>query len=62
MPFPVKLGLSLLILIGAACGYAFQDSIGQNGPKYAVLLMGVVMLIGMWIFPEVAAKKPAVRN
>ena len=57
MPTPVKLILSLIVLLVAVAGYFFQDSLGQTGPKYAVLFLGVWMTIAMWIFPEVTRKK-----
>ncbi len=56
MPTPIKFGLSLIVILIAIGAYYFQDSIGQVGPKYAVLFLGAFMVAGMWIFPEVTRK------
>ncbi len=56
MPFLVKLGLSAAVLLVAAIAFWFQDSIGQSGPKYAILFLAPFMIAAMWIFPEVTRK------
>jgi hypothetical protein len=57
MPFPIKTGLTIIIILVAAAAYVFQDAIGQVGPKYAVLFLGAFMAAAMWIFPEVTRKE-----
>ena len=54
MPFPVKLALSIAVLLVMGAGYLFQDSLGQSGPKYAVLFLGIFMTVALWVFPEVS--------
>ncbi|EWY39059.1 hypothetical protein N825_08635 [Skermanella stibiiresistens SB22] len=56
MPFPIKMTLTVIVILAAAGAYLFQDSIGQVGPKYAVLFLGVFMAVAMWVFPEVTRK------
>lgn len=59
MPTRIKIILSLIISAVALGGYLFQDYLGQTGPKYAALVVGLLMVAGMWIFPEVTGKKGA---
>jgi hypothetical protein len=40
----------------AAATFALQDTLGQTGPKYAVIFLGVLMVVAMWLFPEVTRK------
>ena len=61
MPTPIKLGLSIAVLLVAIAGYFYESSLGQVGPKYAVLFLGVFMVVAMWIFPEVT-RKPGEHN
>ncbi|QRG05049.1 hypothetical protein EZH22_18180 [Xanthobacter dioxanivorans] len=53
MPTRIKFMLSLVVLAVAAAGYAFQASLGLQGPKYAVAFLGIFMVVAMWVFPEV---------
>ena len=57
MPFPVKIGLTIIVILVAAGAYFYQDSIGQVGPKYAVLFLRIFMAVAMWVFPEVTRKE-----
>ncbi|WP_119681750.1 hypothetical protein [Indioceanicola profundi] len=59
MPFPIKVALSIFVLITMVAAYFFQDYLGQTGPKYAVLFLGIFMTVALWVFPEVTrdAKK-----
>lgn len=57
MPFPIKLGLSVVVFLIALATFYVQDSVGHVGPKYAALFLGVFMVAAMWIFPEVTRKE-----
>lgn len=57
MPTRIKIILSVILSLTAIGGYVFQDYLGQTGPKYAALAVGFLMVVGMWIFPEVTSKK-----
>ena len=59
MPSHIKLLLSLAALITAACAYFYMVHLGQTGPSYAVVFLGVFATIAMWVFPEVSKKHPA---
>jgi hypothetical protein len=56
MPHRVKLLLSLAWLLTAAGGYMFMVHLGQRGPSYAVIFLGLFATAAMWIFPEVVKK------
>lgn len=56
MPKPIKILLSVIVALATIGAYLFQDHLGQEGPKYAVLFLGPFMIFGMWLFPEVMRK------
>jgi hypothetical protein len=56
MPHHIKIMLSLAWLATAAGGYMFMVYLGQRGPSYAVVFLGVFATAAMWIFPEVVKK------
>ena len=56
MPFPVKLGLSVVVALVIIAAYFHQGALGQEGPQWALLFLGPFMLVALWIFPEVTRK------
>ncbi len=56
MPHRVKFFLSLACLLTAAGGYFFMVYLGQKGPSYAVVFLGLFATAAMWVFPEVTKK------
>jgi hypothetical protein len=56
MPHHIKILLSLAWLATAAAGYVFMVYLGQRGPSYAVVFLGLFATAAMWIFPEVVKK------
>jgi hypothetical protein len=57
MPFHIKTALSIVVLLVAGAAYLYEDAIGMNGPKIAILLLAPFMVVAMWIFPEVNKRK-----
>ena len=57
MPFPVKMGLTVIVLLVAIAGWFFMGHLGQTGPQYAILFLGPFTAISLWIFPEVMRSK-----
>jgi uncharacterized membrane protein YfcA len=53
MPTNVKLLLSVLVVVASAAMFYFQRDLGNIVPSYVALLVGLLMILGMWIFPEV---------
>ena len=56
MPFPVKLGLSVVVALVIVAGYFHQGALGHEGPQWALLFLGPFTLVALWIFPEVTRK------
>ena len=56
MPFPIKVGLSVVVALVVIAGYLHQGALGHEGPQWALLFLGPFMLVALWIFPEVTRK------
>ena len=56
MPFPVKLGLSVVVTLVIVAAFFHQRALGHEGPQWALLFLAPFMLVALWIFPEVARK------
>jgi hypothetical protein len=56
MPFAIKTALSVIVLVVACAAYFYEDSIGQYGPKIAIMVLAPSMVAAMWVFPEVTRK------
>jgi hypothetical protein len=56
MPVPIKTALSIVVLLVACAAYFYEDSIGQYGPKIAIMVLAPFMVVAMWVFPEVTRK------
>jgi hypothetical protein len=59
MPTNIKLLLSILIVIVSGAMFYFQRDLQNIMPSYASLFVGVLMILGMWIFPDVRKENPA---
>ena len=57
MPFPIKTALSVIVLLVAFAAYFYEDAIGMQGPKIAIIFLAPFMVVAMWIFPEVTRRK-----
>ncbi len=56
MPFPVKLGLSVVVTLVIIAAFFHQRALGHEGPQWALLFLAPFMLVALWIFPEVTRK------
>ena len=59
MPHRIKLGLSLLVVVVALIAAWFEHGRGNAPAQYAVLFLGAVMVVAMWLFPEVSRRDGA---
>ena len=57
MPFPIKFGLSIIVLAVAAIAFFLEWRAGMTGPSYAIMFLAPFMIVAMWIFPEVTRRK-----
>lgn len=53
MPARIKLVLSLLAAAVSILMFILQRDLGNILPSYVCLLIGSLMILGIWIFPEV---------
>lgn len=53
MPTKIKLLLSILVVAVSATIFYLQRDLGNLVPSYVSLIVGFLMILGMWIFPEV---------
>ena len=57
MPKKIKISLTIYILIIGSLIVLFENHFGQNKLIIIVILLTSLMIIGIWIFPEVITKK-----
>ncbi|MFD1702971.1 hypothetical protein ACFSCV_08125 [Methylopila henanensis] len=57
MPFPVKMGLTIVVLLAAAAGWFYMGHLGKTGPQLALMFLGPFTGVSLWIFPEVMRSK-----
>jgi hypothetical protein len=66
MPFRIKMGLTVVVLLAATAGWFFMGHLGKTGPQIALLFLGPFTAVSLWIFPEVmrskADNKPVARD
>lgn len=56
MPFRVKFGLTLAVILAAIGGWFLMRHLGQPGPQMAVAFLGPFTVLSLWIFPEVTRR------
>lgn len=57
MPFPIKMGLTVMVLLTAVAGFFYMGHLGRTGPQMALLFLGPFTAVSLWIFPEVMRSK-----
>ncbi|RXF74209.1 hypothetical protein [Hansschlegelia zhihuaiae] len=66
MPFHIKMGLTVVVLLAAVAGWFYMGHLGKTGPQLALLFLGPFTAGSLWIFPEVmrgkADNKPVGRD
>lgn len=58
MPTNIKLLLSILVVVVSAAMFHFQRDLENIVPSYACLFVALLMILGMWIFPDVRKENP----
>ena len=58
MPVPYKILVSILALAVTAGVFYFDTQAGAGGERWVALLLGPLMIFGIWVFPEAKQKKP----
>ena len=58
MPTNIKLLLSILVVVASGAIYHFQRDLENIISSYTSLFVGLLMILGMWIFPDVRKENP----
>ncbi len=56
MPIKIKISLTVYIIIASILVIFFESFFGQVNLIYALIFLTLLMIIGIWIFPEVVTK------
>lgn len=56
MPKPIKIVVSILVLIVGALFYYFENAYGQSHVAVVGACLSVFMVLSMWVFPEPAKR------
>lgn len=57
MPFHFKLLLSVLIVLVCSSLFYYDHTHGGGVEKWVALLLGPLMVFGIWVFPEANSKQ-----
>ena len=57
MPIKIKIFLTIYIFVIGLSVFLFENYFGKNLSTYIVAILTLLMIIGIWIFPEVVTKK-----
>ncbi len=57
MPIKIKISLTIYIIIAAILVIFYEKFLGQPNLIYTLIFVTTLMIIGIWIFPEVVTKK-----
>jgi len=57
MPIKIKISLTIYIIIIAISVMFYEKLLGQPELIYTLIFVTTLMIIGIWIFPEVVTKK-----
>jgi uncharacterized membrane protein len=56
MPIKIKISLTIYIIIVAILVIFYEKLLGQPNLIYTLIFVTALMIIGIWIFPEVVTK------
>ncbi len=57
MPIKIKIFLTIYIFFIGFSIFLFENYFGKHISTYIVAILTLLMIIGIWIFPEVVTKK-----
>jgi len=57
MPIKIKISLTIYIIIVAILVIFYEKLLGEPNLIYTLIFVATLMIIGIWIFPEVVTKK-----
>lgn len=57
MPTNIKAAISVLVVLAGAATFYLESGAGRDNIAWAAAALTVMMILGMWIFPEAKARK-----
>ena len=57
MPVNIKIFLTIYIISISIAAIIFENFYGQHKLVYVLFFLSIMMIAGIWIFPEVVTKK-----
>tara|TARA_B100000700_G_scaffold247940_1_gene277567 strand:- start:86 stop:304 length:219 start_codon:yes stop_codon:yes gene_type:complete len=57
MPFKIKIFLTLYVILVAIAVILFENFFGDKSLIIVITALAPLMILGIWIFPEVVTKK-----
>ena len=57
MPIKIKIFLTIYVSLVALAVILFENFFGDKGLIIVILALAPLMILGIWIFPEVVTKK-----
>jgi len=57
MPFKIKIFLTLYVILVAIAVILFENFFGNKSLIIVITALAPLMILGIWIFPEVVTKK-----
>lgn len=57
MPTNIKATISLLVMVAGAVTFYLEWAAGRENVSWAAAALTVMMILGMWIFPEAKPRK-----
>ena len=57
MPIKIKIFLTLYVILVAIAVILFENFFGDNSLIIVITALAPLMILGIWIFPEVVTKK-----
>ena len=57
MPIKIKIFLTIYLLVIGFSVFLFENYLGKHLSTYIVAILTFLMIVGIWIFPEVVTKK-----
>jgi len=61
VPRSIQIAISIIVIMATLLASRWQGSLGHSTSQNVVLAVGVIMLLGMWIFPEAKGGRKKVR-
>ena len=58
MPIKIKIFLTLYVILVAIAVILFENFFGDKSLIIVITALAPLMILGIWIFPEVVTKKP----